>query len=477
MSDFDFYQSPYTWRYGSNEMRTIWSESHKRKLWRKIWVALAQAQVTYSLVTPEQLAELKAQVDNIHIERSLEIEAEIHHDLMAEVMCFAEQCTLAGGIIHLGATSMDIEDNADAIRLRQGLALIIQKLEELLLKLAELAQTWAATPVMAFTHLQPAEPTTLGYRFSFYAQDLLEDWFTLSEVYQKIKGKGFKGAVGTGASYIELIGFDNYRNFENNLSDLLNLPFYDVTGQTYPRRQDYQIISALAGLGAGLYKFSFDLRILQSPLIGELSEPFGEKQVGSSAMPFKRNPVRSEKLDSLARSLSQMPAVAWQNAAHSLLERTLDDSANRRSLLPEAFLICDEIIQTASRITDGLVINEAAIHKNLLTFAPFSSTERLLMALVKAGADRQEMHGRIRDHAMRSWQAIQVGQSNPLIQQISNDPCFQKYLTPSQIQGFLSVENYTGIAEQQAKKISTLVQETISNRAEMIRFDKENWTP
>ena len=200
-------------------------------------------------------------------------------------------------------------------------------------------------PLIALTHLQPAEPSTLGYRLASYAQDLLEDWHMLRERRQSLRGKGFKGAVGTGASYAELIGAENLAGFEQRLSEQLGLPFYPVATQVYPRKQDYRVLSALAGLGGSLYKFAFDLRILQSPSLGELSEPFGKKQVGSSAMPFKRNPISAEKIDSLARSLAQMPRVAWDNAAHSLLERTLDDSANRRSLLPEAFLITDELLR------------------------------------------------------------------------------------------------------------------------------------
>lgn len=476
MTDFENYRSPFSWRYGSDEMRYIWSEVHKRKLWRRIWVALAQTQANYGLVTDSQIQILKQSIDRIDIDRALQIESEIHHDLMAEVLTFAEQCPGAGGIIHLGATSMDVEDNADAIRLRQSLILVLDKLKLLLMKMAEFIDTWADYPIMAFTHLQPAEPTTLGYRFAFYAQDLLDDWKSLDSLYHKIMGKGFKGAVGTGASYIELVGDQNYDEFEKSLGDLLGLPFYKVSTQTYSRRQDYLIISALSGLGATLYKFAFDLRILQSPPVGELSEPFGKKQVGSSAMPFKRNPIQSEKIDSLARNLAQMSGTAWHNAAHSLLERTLDDSANRRSILPEAFLITDEILKTSRQIMNGINVNEHVIRKNVEIYAPFSSTERLMMALAGKGGNRQDLHARIREHAMAAWEAVRSGQVNPLVSSVSKDTEFLKYFTSEEIQKLMSIEGYSGIASHRAREISGDINTVLSNADNYPPLKEYNWT-
>ncbi|MCX6066393.1 MAG: lyase family protein [Chloroflexi bacterium] len=334
MTDFTIYQSSFSWRYGSNEMRQIWSEHHKRQLWRQIWVALAEVQSAYDLVRPEQAKDLRAHMNEINLPRALEIEAEIQHDLMAEVHTFAEQATLGGGIIHFGATSMDVEDNAEALRLRQSLDLTLIALHGLIRTLGLLIVKYADTPLIAFTHIQPAEPSTLGYRLAQYAQDLFEDYRAIDAQRSAMRGKGFKGAVGTGASYSELIGVEELENFERQLSEKLDLPFYPIATQTYPRKQDYSVLSALASLGQSLYKMAFDLRLLQSPPIGELSEPFGRKQVGSSAMPFKRNPIRAEKINSLGRYLAQLPRVAWDNAAHSLLERTLDDSANRRTILP-----------------------------------------------------------------------------------------------------------------------------------------------
>ncbi|NMC55454.1 MAG: adenylosuccinate lyase [Chloroflexi bacterium] len=454
MPDYDLYQSPFTWRYASPEMRGVWSEHHKRLLWRRIWVALAKTQQGFGLVSAEQLADIEAHALNIDVARALEIEAEIHHDLMAELKTFAEQCPTGGGILHMGATSMDIEDNADALRMREAMDCVLDRLKELLLAFAEKIEQTADLPVMAFTHIQPAEPSTLGYRLASYAQDLLEDWLRLTTMYAQLRGKGFKGAVGTAAAYADLIGLDSLETFEARLSQLLDLPFYPIATQTYPRKQDYEVISALAGLGGSVYKLAFDLRLLQSPPIGELSEPFAKKQVGSSAMPFKRNPINAEKMDSLARALSVMPQVAWGNAAHSLLERTLDDSANRRSMLPEAFLITDELLRTALRVVKGLNIREESIQKNLDMYAPFAATERLMMAAVKKGADRQAMHERLREHALAAWQAVQQGAANPLLESIKEDTLIQQMLTGAEIEALFDVSAYVGSAPQRARELA-----------------------
>ena len=462
MNDYNNYLSPFTWRYASSQMRTIWSEVNKRRLWRQIWLSLAQVQAEFGLVKPEQVEDLGAHVDDIDMERALSIEAQIHHDLMAELKTFAEQCHIGGGILHMGATSMDIEDNADALRIRQSLDLILEKLSALLLKIAGKIETWAETPVIGFTHLQPAEPITLGYRFSQYGQDLWEDYQVLLGVRDELRGKGFKGAVGTGAAYAELIGAEQLRGFETRLSAILGLPFYLVTTQTYPRKQEYRVISALAGMGASLYKFAFDLRILQSPPFGEIEEPFGKQQVGSSAMPFKRNPIYAEKIDSLARSLAQFPRIAWDNAAHSLLERTLDDSANRRTMLPEAFLISDELLSVCSRIMDGLKINEESATRNLRAYGPFAATERVLMALTKAGADRQEMHAHLREHALAAWSSVQNGEDNPLIERLLADPVITQYLDHDALQELMEVGMYTGDASQRALQFISQVRAFLS---------------
>jgi len=453
--DYSSYLSPFSWRYASSEMRQIWSEANKRRLWRFLWVTLAEVQAEYGLVSVEQAADLRAHMNQIDMPRALGIEAEIHHDLMAELKTFAEQAPLGGPILHLGATSTDIEDNADVLRIRQSFERVMTELDLTLHALAEKILAYADTPLIAFTHLQPAEPSSLGYRLAMYAQDLLLDREALSRARRDLKGKGFKGAVGTGAAYAELLGTpDRLAEFETRLSSRLRLPFFAVTGQVYPRKQDYQVISALAGLGASLYKFAFDLRLLQSPSIGELSEPFGEKQVGSSAMPFKRNPINAEKIDSLARQLAQLPRLAWDNAAHSLLERTLDDSANRRSLLPEAFLLADELLETALTVIQGLQVDLSAVQRNLETYAPFAASERLLVIAVRAGADRQAMHERLRQHAMTAWTALKAGQINPLEDLLATDPEICRYLTESEIRSLMDARQYLGDAPHRARLLA-----------------------
>lgn len=461
MSDFDRYQSPFSWRYASAEMRRIWSEVEKRLLWRRIWLALAEVQAEYGLISSEKLDDLRSHVQDVDIHRAMEIESEIHHDLMAELKTYAGQCPLGGGALHLGATSADIEDNADALRLKSSLALILDGLRGLLLTFADRIEETAALPALGFTHLQPAEPTTLGYRLAFYAQDLLEDYQGLHALKNTLRGKGFKGAVGSGASYAELIGAENLDEFEAKLSRKLGLEFFPVTGQTYPRKQEYRLICALAGLGASLNKFAFDLRLLQSPAFGEWSEPFAAGQVGSSAMPFKRNPISAEKIDSLARALAAMPQVAWANAAHSLFERTLDDSANRRTLLPEAFLIADELLIAARRILGGLQIDREAIQRNLKAYAPFAASERILMALVRAGADRQAMHELLRRHALLAWQEVRAGRENPLIEAVKSDETVRRYLSGEQVDQLGDVESYLGLTKDRALRMAKTVREEI----------------
>ena len=461
MPDFDTYLSPFTWRYGTPAMRHLWSEQYKRLLWRQLWVALAEVQAEYGLVTLEQAADLRLHQTEIDLPRALEIEAEIQHDLMAEVRVFASQCMKGGGIIHLGATSMDIEDNADALRLRQSLDLVLQSLATLLRTLSRLIERWADTPLMAFTHLQPAEPSTMGYRLALYGQDLLGDYRELTRQRSAIRGKGFKGAVGTSAAYAELIGLDKLEAFEQKLSEKLGLSFYPVAAQVYPRKQDYAVVSALAGLGASLHKFAFDLRLLQSPPLGEISEPFGEKQVGSSAMPFKRNPIRAEKINSLARYLAGLPRLAWDNAANSLLERTLDDSANRRILLPESFLAADELLRTASGILSKLHVDKSAIARNMAIYGPFAATERVLMGLVKSGANRQAMHERIRTNSMQAWEVVRRGEENPLVILMCQDGVLTEYMTEQDIRVLMDARSHIGDAPERAHRMAKIIQEEL----------------
>ena len=449
------YLSPFTWRYGSEDMRAIWSLAYQRRLWRRIWVALAEAQEAAGLVKAEQVDDLRTHQEDVNIPRAHEIEAEIRHDLMAEVRTYAEQCPVGGGIIHLGATSMDIEDNADALRLRDALDLTLEQVQAVLSQLAELITREADHVCMAYTHLQPAEPTTVGYRLAGYTQDLLADFQAMQGVRKALRGKGFKGAVGTSASYTELLHDTDMTpaQMEARIMSSLGLDTFTIATQTYPRRQDWDILNALAGVAMTIYRLAFDVRLLQSPPFGEWAEPFGSKQVGSSAMPFKRNPVNAENIDSLARYVATLPRVAWDNAAHSLLERTLDDSGNRRSILPEAFLATDEILRRTLRILSGLRINEDAIQRNLTIYGTFAATERVLMEAVRQGGDRQMMHEIIREHSLHAWEVLRTGADNPLVQTLCNDERVTTYIAAETLPDLLDASAHVGDAPQRARAL------------------------
>ncbi|PJF29355.1 MAG: adenylosuccinate lyase [Phototrophicales bacterium] len=459
--------SPFTWRYGGDEMRHLWSDAHKRRLWRRVWVALAQAQVRAGLVTQGQVDELRAHQNSIDINRAHAIEAEIHHDLMAELHVFAEQCPNAGGIIHLGATSMDIEDNADAIRLKQALALIITQTEKLLALLADMIDQYADHVCMAFTHLQPAEPTTIGYRLANYAQDLLNDYASLKQVYAQLRGKGLKGAVGTAASYAELLHNTSLTpdELEADIMRSLEIDPFLIAHQTYPRHQDWLVMNSLAGIAMTVYRLAFDIRLLQSPPFGEWAEPFGTKQVGSSAMPFKRNPINAENIDSLARYVATLPRVAWDNAAHSLLERTLDDSANRRIIFAEGFLATDEILSRAYKILKNLRIDEYSIRKNVEIYGVFAATERLLMEAVKRGGNRQDLHEVIRERSLQAWEAIRRGEHNPLRELLMNDTRVLQFISQNEIPELLDASGHVGTAPQRAKQLAQMIRASLEGSA------------
>ena len=463
MTELSLLDSPFAARYGSDEMRTIWSDAHRRGLWRRVWVALAEAQARAGVVGEAQVADLRAQAGQPNTARALEIEREIGHDVMAEVRAFAEQCPVGGGIIHFGATSADITDNADVLRQREALRLLRARLADLLGALAAQIDAYSALAGMAYTHLQPAEPTTLGYRLAVYAQDLLEHLSAIDRLLGELRGKGLKGAVGTAASYTELLAGlpTTPAELEANFLAALELPAFTIATQTYPRIQDYVLLSVLAALAGSLHKFAFDVRLLQSQGMGELAEPFGAKQVGSSAMPFKRNPVNAEKICSLCRFVAGLPAVAWSNAAESLLERTLDDSANRRAILPEGFLASEEALIAAARIVTGLVVDEAAIAANLERYGPFAATERVLMALVRAGADRQKIHERLREHSLKAWTAVKAGRPNPLGGSIAADPEMLRYLQPARLRELMEARAYVGTAVERARALAQRIRTTL----------------
>ncbi len=463
MTDVNNYASPFSWRYGSSEMREIWNRRQTNLLWRKLWVHLAEIQEEYGLVSKKQVAELKKFAEKLDLDSTKEIEREIQHDLMAELTVFARQCPEAGGILHLGATSMDIKDNALVLQQKAALNLLAEKIKQLLILLAGIIEDGAELPLIAYTHLQPAEPSTLGYRLAQPAQDMLIYYQLLVQFNDDIMGKGFTGAVGSSASFATLLGEENLPAFQEKMAEKLGLNFFDVVSQTYPRSQDYRLLSILAGMGAVLYKFAFDLRILQSPGFGELAEPFGEDQVGSSAMPFKKNPIQAEKINSLGRYLAQLPRIAWDNAAHSLLERTLDDSANRRIIIPEAFLCADEMLDASLNILKDLVVNKSRIKQNLETYGPFAAPEKLLMLLVTAGADRQKMHGLIRGHALKAWAAVQKGEPNPLADLLIEDQEIQDFLSAEQISDSMSGLSYLGDTIKRSRDMVNRIMKIINS--------------
>jgi adenylosuccinate lyase len=456
--------SPFSWRYGSPEMRQIWSEVHKRRLMRRVWVALATAQQRAGLVTAAQVADLQAQVDTVDIERALVIEQETRHDVMAEIRTYAEQCPLGGGIIHWGATSADITDNVDVLRLREAAVLLESRVVTLLSRLADRITATAHLPVMAYTHIQPAEPTTLGYRLAVYAQDLLADLEDLRSTITGLRGKGLKGAVGTQAGYQELLAGSDMSalEMEAQAMAMLNLPYFPIATQTYSRQQDLRVQNVLAGIAASLHKFALDFRILQAPAFGEWAEPFGQHQVGSSAMPFKRNPIHTENICSLARYVAALPAVAWDNASQAILERSLDDSANRRLFQAEAFLATDEMLLKAIRVVSEMVVDELAIQRNMALYGPFAATERLLMALVAAGADRQEAHEWLRSASLRAWQALRQGEAeNPLAALLADDEAIGRYLLPDQVSRLMDATGHVGTAGARAAAFAQTVRRAL----------------
>ncbi|GAC1421557.1 MAG: adenylosuccinate lyase [Candidatus Velthaea sp.] len=457
------YASPFSWRYARAELRELFSERERRKLWRAVWIALAESQLRSGLVSQAELDDLRAHGEDIDLAAALEIEHEIGHDLMAEIRVFAKQATIGGGKIHLGATSMDIEDTVEMFRMRTALRAIMRSLDTVLASFASQIERYADLICMGYTHLQPAEPTTVGYRLAVYAQDLLIDRSALQSVMEQLTAKGIRGAVGTSASYERLLHNTGRTpaEQENDVLGKFDLTARDVATQTYPRKLDYLLLSHLAGLGASLSKFAADVRILSSPGFGELFEPFGSKQVGSSAMPFKRNPVMSERIDSLARLLPGYADVAWQNAATNYLERTLDDSANRRTILPEALLCTDEILSLARKVVDGLRVDERRISENLRTYGPFSGTEAVMMLAAKAGADRQVMHEAIRESAMAAYEALGRGETNPLARLLADDERISRYVDPAEVRAQLDPTGHTGDAAPRARRLAQRISTTL----------------
>jgi adenylosuccinate lyase len=455
--DYETYASSFSWRYGRSALRGLFSEAMRRRLWRAVWVALAEAQAAQGLIEEAEVADLRAHAGDVDVEAAVAIEREIHHDLMAEIRVFARQATRGGGKLHLGATSMDVEDTVETYRLRVALAAVGENLDALLATFGVKIRQYADLVCMGYTHLQPAEPTTLGYRLASYAQDLLVDDQTLRFVFENLTTKGLRGAVGTAASYERLSG--QSAEIEAYVLEQFGLRAREISTQTYPRKLDYLLLSALAGLGASLSKFAADVRILASPGFGEIAEPFGQAQVGSSVMPFKQNPILSERIGSLARLLPAYADVTWQNAATNFLERTLDDSANRRTVLPEALLCADEIITLARTVVEGLRVDERRIAANLRTYAAFAGTQAVMLEAVRAGGDRQHLHEILRSASMEAWSAVGRGEGNPLSRLLTEDRELTALVDPAEIRQLLDPSSYVGTAPQRARLLADRIDE------------------
>jgi len=466
------YASPFSWRYGSPTMRALFSEQTKRRMWRRFWLALAQAQAKAGLITADELADLRRHVDAVDIDAAHAIEREIHHDLMAELRVYASQAQTGGGKLHLGATSMDVEDNVEIARMRLALSMLAGSVHGLLDALADKIDAYAALPCIAYTHLQAAEPSTLGFRMSVWAQDVYLDYESLKCLAGWLPAKGLRGAVGTSASYAALLDGTGVvpDDVEREVLDAFGLRALTVTGQTYPRRLDYIVIASLAAFAASCAKLAFDIRVLASSPFGELGEPFAQNQVGSSAMPFKRNPILCERICSIARIVGGNAGIAWQNAADNLLERTLDDSANRRTIIPESFLAADEIATLARTVIAGLRVDERRIAANLATFGPFAATEGVLMTAAKRGADRQALHERLRAASMRAWDAVGRGETNPLPEILLDDAQIARYVKPEELKGLMQANRSTGLAELRAREIAKRLRSLEAAPAPPARF-------
>ncbi len=455
-------------RYASKEMQFIFSPDNKFRTWRKLWIVLAETEQELGLpITDEQLAELKAHAEDIDYAAAAAYEKKLRHDVMAHVHTYGDCCPTARGIIHLGATSCYVGDNTDVIIMRDALRLLKTKLLNVISRLADFAEKYRDLPTLGFTHFQPAQPTTVGKRACLWIQDLLLDLAELEHRLAHMPLLGSKGTTGTQASFLELFEGDHAKVKEADRRIAAKLGFaecFAVSGQTYSRKLDSMVLNVLSGIAQSAHKFSNDLRLLQH--LKEMEEPFEKNQIGSSAMAYKRNPMRSERMAALARYLmidALNPAVT---AAGQWFERTLDDSANKRLSVPEAFLAADAILELYLNISDGLVVYPKVIEKRLLAELPFMATENILMDAVKAGGDRQELHEKIRQYSMQAAQRVKAdGLDNNLLELIAADPAFGTDL--ASLQQLLRPENYVGRAPQQTEEfLADCVRPLLAEHAE-----------
>ena len=466
----DRYVSPLSERYASKEMQYIFSPDMKFRTWRKLWIALAETERELGLnITQEQIDEMKAHADDINYDVAKERERQVRHDVMSHVYAFGVQCPKAKGIIHLGATSCYVGDNTDIIVMTEALKLVRKKLVNVVAELSKFATQYKDQPTLAFTHFQPAQPTTVGKRATLWTQEFLMDLEDLEYVLSTMKLLGSKGTTGTQASFLEL--FDGDQETIDKIDPMIaeKMGFrscYPVSGQTYSRKVDTRVLNILAGIAASAHKMSNDIRLLQH--LKEVEEPFEKSQIGSSAMAYKRNPMRSERIASLSRYVmidALNPAIT---SATQWFERTLDDSANKRLSVPEGFLAIDGILDLCLNVVDGLVVYPKVIEKRLMSELPFMATENIMMDAVKAGGDRQELHERIRELSMEAGKNVKVeGKDNNLLELIVADPAFN--LTLEDLQKSMDPSRYTGRAKEQTEAfIANVVQPVLDAHKDLL---------
>ena len=471
----DRYVSPLSERYASKEMQYIFSPDMKFRTWRKLWIALAETEKELGLnITQEQIDELKEHAEDINYDVAKERERQVRHDVMSHVYAYGVQCPKAKGIIHLGATSCYVGDNTDIIVMTEALKLVRKKLVNVIAELSAFADKYKEQPTLAFTHFQPAQPTTVGKRATLWTQELLLDLEDLEYVLSTMKLLGSKGTTGTQASFLEL--FDGDQETIDKIDPMIaeKMGFkecYPVSGQTYSRKVDTRVLNVLAGIAASAHKMSNDIRLLQH--LKEVEEPFEKSQIGSSAMAYKRNPMRSERIASLSRYVmvdALNPAIT---SATQWFERTLDDSANKRLSIPEGFLAIDGILDLCLNVVDGLVVYPKVIEKHMMAELPFMATENIMMDAVKAGGDRQELHERIRELSMEAGKTVKVeGKDNNLLELIAADPAFN--LSLEDLQRSMDPKKYVGRAKEQTERfVSKVVQPILDSHKDLLGIKAE----
>mgnify|MGYP002679886637 FL=1 len=458
MADYNRYTSPLTGRYASKEMQYIFSQDNKFRTWRKLWIALAETEHELGLnITKEQIDELKAHQDEINYEVAEAREKEVRHDVMSHVYAYGVQCPNAKGIIHLGATSCYVGDNTDIIIMREGLELVHKKLVNVINELSKFAMKYKDMPTLAYTHFQPAQPTTVGKRATLWLNELVLDLEDLEYVLGSLKLLGSKGTTGTQASFLELFDGDHAkcRQLDQMIAEKMGFTAcYPVSGQTYSRKVDFRVLSVLAGIAQSAHKFTNDIRMLQH--MKEVEEPFEKHQIGSSAMAYKRNPMRSERIASLADYVISDLMNPMLVSSTQWFERTLDDSANKRLSVPEGFLAIDGILDLYLNVVDGLVVYPKVIRKHLMAELPFMATENIMMDAVKAGGDRQELHEKIRQLSMQAGKTVkEEGKDNNLLELIAADPSF--HLSLEDLEASMQPERYVGRAPKQTEEFITEV--------------------